>query len=298
MAYIEWLDSRLLPRAVVGGKAATLSELLAAGFTQPPGFALTAAAYRRVIAQNGLGAAAPETLAASLCEADLPHDLLVEIEQAYAELTLKGGDAVAVRSSAISEDGASASFAGLYESYLNVRGCTDVERSVLRCYASLWASRAAHYRRERAGGSDEAMAVIVMSLIDAEVSGVAFTAHPVTGARDRVLINASWGLGEAVVGGLVTPDSFLFEKSSLILLEREVFAKDLVVVPDEAGGTVEAAVSYNRAEAPCLTSEQAAEVAGLAIRVEHHFGVPQDIEFAFAKGHFYLLQARPITTLV
>src|SRR5688572_8746892 len=121
MTYIEWLDRGPLPRAVVGGKAAILSELAAAGFTQPPGYALTATAYRRVIAQNGLGAAAPETLAASLCEADLPHDLLVEIEQAYAELTLKGGDAVAVRSSAISEDGASASFAGMYESYLNVR---------------------------------------------------------------------------------------------------------------------------------------------------------------------------------
>jgi len=151
MAYIEWLDSGLLPRAVVGGKAANLSELVAAGFTQTPGFALTAAAYRRVIAQNGLGAAAPETLAASLCEADLPHDLLVEIEQ--AELTLKGGDAVAVRSSAISEDGASASFAEVYDSYLNVRGSTSVERAVLRCYASLWAARTAQYRRERTGGS-------------------------------------------------------------------------------------------------------------------------------------------------
>ena len=156
-----------------------------------------------------------------------------------------------MRSSAISEDGAAASFAGLYETYLNVNGIDDVLANVQRCYLSLWSERAVQYRMRRGGGADEAMAVVVMGLVPSETSGIAFTAHPVTGARDCIVINASWGLGEAIVSGRVTPDMFVITKGSYALTEREIYAKELAIYPHpEGGGTIEETLTAERAEGP------------------------------------------------
>jgi pyruvate,water dikinase len=154
------------------------------------------------------------------------------------------------------------------------------------------------FRRQRGDDEqDEAMAVVVMGFIGAESAGVAFTRHPVSGRQDVVLINASLGLGEAVVAGRVTPDSFLVSKSGRQIVERDIFEKTLIIEADEAlGGTLERAPSPVEARSPSLTDEEAGAVADLAVRVEAHFGAPQDIEWAFAGGRLYLLQARPITT--
>lgn len=298
LGYIEWMDRGPLLREEVGGKAASLSELTTSGFPVPAGFVVTAAGYRRFLAAAALDGAAPGALQRLISGAELPDDLAAEIDNAYARLVLRAGETCAVRSSGISEDGADASFAGLYETYLNIRGASEVRRALRRCYASLWSARASLYRENRGSVDEQAMAVVVMSLVPAEVSGVAFTANPVTGARDEVVINASWGLGETIVSGRVTPDFFAVQKGSLALLEREVFPKDLVILPRPGGGgTVESIPSPERAAAPSLTDEQVVDVARLAIAIEAHFGSPQDIEFAIAQGRLSVLQARPITTL-
>ena len=169
-------------------------------------------------------------------ETPLPDDLKSEISAGYQELTKSMGAHAAVRSSAISEDGSAASFAGLYESYLNMVGDHEVLDAVHRCYVSLWSERAISYRAGRGDGADEAMAVVVMKLVPSETAGIAFTAHPVTGSLDQVIINASFGLGETIVSGRVTPDSFLVDKNSFTILEREIYAKELALYPHEEGG--------------------------------------------------------------
>ena len=142
------------------------------------------------------------------------------------------------------------------------------------------------------------MAVVIMCLVQSETSGVAFTAHPVTGSRDQVVINASWGLGEAIVSRSVTPDSFVVAKGSFSLVERDIFDKELAIFPHPDGtGTIEQVLSPEKAGAPSLTDDQAIAVAQLASRVESHYGSPQDIEFGLAGGQIFLLQSRPITTL-
>jgi len=208
------------------------------------------------------------------------------------------GLACAVRSSALSEDGAAAASAGLYESYLNVIGVADVVAAVRLCYASLWAERALLYRAARRQSEEDAMAVVVMGLVPCLAAGVAFTAHPVTGARDQVLINASWGLGEAIVSGRVTPDSFLVEKGSFALIEREIYTKTMAVTPHpDGGGTLEIELSAAKAAAPSLSDDEARAVARVAAAVEAHYGSPQDVEWGLAGGQIHVLQARPITTL-
>jgi pyruvate,water dikinase len=314
MSYIAWLDEGVLPREHVGGKGASLSNLAASGFNVPLGFCVTANGYRRFADVNSLdtrinaimGAvdpAQPSSVAQASTEieglvgaAALPEDLESTITEAYAALMGRQGMACAVRSSAVSEDGAAASFAGLYETYLNVRGERDILDRLQRCYVSLWAERAVAYRARNGGGHDEAMAVVIMGLVPAETSGIAFTAHPVTGSLDTVVINASWGLGEAIVSGRVTPDQFLVSKGSWQIVEREICPKMIATHP-EGDGTVDSPVERAMQNQPSLTDEQVAEVAQLASRVEEHYGSPQDVEWALADGHLFLLQSRPITTL-
>ncbi len=316
--YIAWLDSSDgVTAARVGGKGASLARLGAAGFPVPPGFAVTVDGYRAFHEAYGLTdmlepllsltgrptpaqvreACAP--ILARLEASRLPGALGEAVEGAYDLLKERaGGDATfAVRSSGVSEDGGAASFAGLYESYINLTGAEAVVDAVVRCYRCLWEPRAAHYRAIK--GFDhraEAMATVVMQTVRSAVSGVAFTLNPVTGARDEVLINASWGLGEAVVSGMVTPDNYVARKDGTIV-QKDVMDKHIRVVPS-AGGTVQEPTPPNLAAAPALTDEQISVVALSAAAVEVHYGVPMDIEFAFDDtGRFYLLQARPITTL-
>jgi pyruvate,water dikinase len=303
MAFVASLSDGVLSRAMAGGKGAALSDLTAAGFRVPAGFVVLASAYKYFTRASGIDREADdaartptrntlERLQGRIETAPLPEDLESEIIRAYE--AMGDGVAVAVRSSATNEDSANASFAGMYESYLNLRGPGEVTNAVRRCYASLWSERAVRLRAAK-GIEGEAMAVVVMKLVPAEAAGVAFTAHPVSGDRDVLFINASFGLGEAVVSGRVTPDAFVVAKDGLEIREREVYSKDFAIVADEGGGTRE--VTPSKAEAPSITDAQAIEVARLAIAVEAHTGTPQDIEWAYAAGDLWLLQSRAITTL-
>ena len=211
---------------------------------------------------------------------------------------------VAVRSSALGEDSAEASHAGQQESFLWVRGLEHVCDAVRDCWVSLYTPQAISYRAAIAGGESEpAMGVTVQLMVDAAVSGVLFTCNPVTGDPSMVAVNASWGLGIAVVGGEVTPDDYLVSKVTREVVRRAVSSKDVEYVPDAAGrGTVRLEVGEERRDAPCLDEDGLRALVEVARRVERHFGSHQDVEWAIARGRplpdgLHVLQARPVTTL-
>ena len=274
-----WLgDSKSFDATLVGGKAANLSRLARLYHRVPDGFCL------------------PVTV----MDQAHPLDLRDEIERAISGLMACHGlpDFVAaVRSSAVDEDGAVASFAGQHESYLNIAGAEAIVGAIGRCWQSARSERALEYRR-RQGLSLERirLAVLVQQLVSADVSAIAFSANPVTGDRDEVLINASWGLGESIVGGTVTPDTFVVRKSDLAVTSRSIAKKTRMTV-SVPGGTREVNVPrFLRLEA-CLAEEQLMEAAQLARSLEATLGYPVDLECAYASGELYLLQCRPITTL-
>jgi rifampicin phosphotransferase len=298
----------------VGGKGASLAHLAAAGLPVPSGFHVTTAAYRRFVAENGLqeqilaavsavAADDPATLDAAsghiarlFAERAMPEDVADAIRQAYA--ALGGGDLpVAVRSSATAEDLPELSFAGQQETYLNIRGDALVLAAVKRCWASLWTARAIGYRaRHGIAPTDVSLAVVVQELVPADAAGILFTANPLTGARDQLLIDAAWGLGEAIVGGQVTPDTVVVDKASGTILEQQISAKDVMTVRTREG-THEEAVPADRRTAAVLSPVQGAELARIGVRIEELYGQPMDIEWALHEGHFSIVQARPITTL-
>ena len=217
------------------------------------------------------------------------------IEDAYHTM---GEPAVVVRSSATAEDLAEASFAGQQDTYLNVQGVADVLGHVQRCWASLWTARAIHYRQRL--GIDPlnvAMGVVVQTLVPAEVAGVLFTQNPTTGAPDELVVNASYGLGESVVSGLVTPDSYVVDRATLQTKQVDVGAKEIMVVAAEGSGTASLAVREDQRRARALPEHLLRELATLGLRAEAHFGSPQDLEWAFADGRLWILQARPVTTV-
>jgi pyruvate, water dikinase len=260
---------------VYGGKAARLSETLCAGLPVPPGLALHPDCVART-AQNNL----------------LPHERAA-LEHALAQF--KDG-AVAVRSSAIGEDGASASFAGQHASFLNVRGLDGVLSAIASVWASGQTEAARRYRARMSIAGEPRVAVIVQALVPAEVAGVLFTVDPISGSGDSFLVEASWGLGEAVVGGLVTPDRYVIAHTGE-LLERQLGRKDVAMVADEHGGTTELAISDPaRVHEACLDKEALVRLAELGAACERLFGAGQDIEWAEARGKLSLLQCRPVTS--
>jgi rifampicin phosphotransferase len=286
---LESLDARALPR--VGGKAANLGELIGSGFPVPPGFAVTTAAYVRAAA--GLDLSDPGRARQELESAELPAGVATAVREAYTAL---GVDVpVAVRSSATAEDLPWASFAGQQDTYLNVLGADAVLDAVRRCWASLWTDRAVSYRETQ--GIDHSavhIAVVVQRMVDAAVAGVLFTADPVTGTRGVTVIDASPGLGEAVVSGAVNPDHIVVGPDGIHVSPGD---KAVQVRPLAGGGTEQVAVTGG-AGRTCLTDEQITALADLGRRVEAHFGAPQDVEWAVdADGEPWLTQARPITTL-
>jgi pyruvate,water dikinase len=262
--------------ALTGGKAASLSRLAAAGRRVPPGF---------VVALPG----------ATLDRAARPA-----VVAAYRRLGERCGVAdppVAVRSSAVDEDGAGASFAGQHDTFLNVSGADQLWWAIARCVSSFAGERALAYRR-RAGLADapERAAVLVQWLVPADTSGVVFSANPVTGARDEVVVNAAWGLGESVVAGTVTPDALVVGRDDLAIRAHTVADKRrmTVAVP---GGSREVAVPGALARMPAIDAAQARAAADLAIALERETGRPVDLEVAWAGPDLFLLQCRPITTL-
>jgi pyruvate, water dikinase len=290
-------DLRSADEAGFGGKSASLGELIAGEIPVPPGFALSSDAYRRILEEADLAPdAASEAILSALGERPVPDPVREEVVAAYEAL---GDDApVAVRSSAIGEDSAEATFAGQQETYLWVRGADAVCEAVRDCWASLHGERATSYR-ERLGpvGEAPAMGVAVQVMVDAEVSGVMFTCNPVSGDPSTIAVNASWGLGLAVVGGEVTPDEYRLSKVTGEQLQRTISSKDVQYVAGESGGAVRVDVPDDRREVPCLDDPQLEALVELGRRVERHFGTHQDVEWAIARdGELLLLQSRPVTT--
>jgi phosphohistidine swiveling domain-containing protein len=307
------IDRDALP--VAGGKAANLGELVRAEFPVPPGFCVTTAAYDLVATDAGLeptlaalaeaDAGDTERLAELAAEArsrltgaDVPDVLERAIEEAYGELGNGAPVAVAVRSSATAEDLPGASFAGQQDTYLNVVGVDSVLDAVQRCWASLWTDRAVSYRATN--GIDPRgvrLAVVVQRMVDASVAGVLFTANPVTGKRHQAVIDASSGLGEAVVSGAVNPDHFVADTATGKIVERRLGDKRVAIVAGPEGGTQRVELAADKQSAS-LSDGQILALAELGGRVEEHYGAPQDTEWAIdGDGGIWLLQARPITTL-
>jgi pyruvate, water dikinase len=302
-----------------GGKSAALGELLAAGIPVPGGFALSVGAYRTFLDIAGLRESVERTLTAidvddlaavqaasaeltaAIAGADLPESTRAELVERYADLAAEAGEPdppVAVRSSALGEDSAEATFAGQQATYLWVRGPEQLCRAVQSCWASLHSAPSIAYRA-RLGDSAQspAMGVAVQRMVDAEVAGVLFTCNPVSGDPSVVAIDASWGLGLAVVGGEVTPDEYLVSKVTGEVVRGAVNSK-LVEYrrSPEGAGTVRLEVPDERAQAACLDDSHLAELMRVARAVERHFGSHQDVEWAIDRaGRIYALQARPVT---
>ena len=270
---------------MVGGKVASLSRL-ALDHRVPPGFCLTTAAFDRH----------QRAKAADVLHAHL-REILAEAYTRLAEHCGASEPSVAVRSSAVDEDGGSASFAGQYETYLNIVGIDAVCGAVERCRASLASSRVLEYGR-RHGLLPEYMrlAVLIQQLVPSDVSAVVFSVNPVSGNADEVVINASWGLGESIVGGTVTPDTYVVRKTDMTVQSKLVSEKRLMTV-SAASGTREVEVPRMLRGKPALDDAQTREMAKLAITLESHHGWPVDVECAYHAGRLYLLQCRPITTL-
>jgi len=287
--------------AEVGGKAGNLGVLTRAGFPVPPGFCLTTEAYRRATAHAGLeelldGPDLAERARAAVLGAPLPPQIADAVTTAYAEL---GDDVpVAVRSSATAEDLPFASFAGQQDTYLNVVGPDAVLDAVRRCWASLWTDRAVVYRATNdIDNRTVHLAVVVQRMVDSAVAGVLFTANPVTGHRRQAVIDASPGLGEAVVSGAVNPDHFVVDTTSGTILDRRLGDKKLTIRSLPGGGTEHVELESD-SDAACITDEQVIALARLGDQVEQHYGTPQDTEWAIdSDGKLWLTQARPITTL-
>jgi phosphoenolpyruvate synthase/pyruvate phosphate dikinase len=288
-----------------GGKSANLGELLAAEIPVPTGFAIGAGAYRDFVEASGLGGViasalsrggedAAKTIDEAMRFAPLPAELREELEARYAEL---GEPPVAVRSSALGEDSQDASYAGQQETFLWIRGIEHLCDAVRDCWVSLYTPRAIAYRANL-GVTEAAMGVTVQAMVDAVVSGVMFTCNPVTGDPSMVAVNASWGLGLAVVGGETNPDDYLLSKVTGEVVRRTINSKEIEYVVEPGGrGTVRVEVPAERRDAASLDDDGLAELLELAKRVERHFGGHQDVEWAIERGtgRLHALQARPVT---
>ncbi|MEV0345211.1 PEP/pyruvate-binding domain-containing protein [Nonomuraea sp. NPDC050680] len=292
------LDDAAADLATAGGKGASLARLTRAGLPVPDGFHITTEAYRafaadfrdRILDAAAAGDAAG--IAALFAGHDMPAAVAAQIRAAYEAM---GDDVpVAVRSSATAEDLPGMSFAGQQDTYLNIRGDALLD-AVKRCWASLWNARAIAYREQNGVPHDDvALAVVVQELVDADAAGVMFTANPVNGARDEIVINASWGLGEAVVGGQVTPDTVVVRHGAVA--ESRIGDKSVMTVRTPSG-THEEPVPEELRRRAVLDPAQAAELAGVGSRIQELYGTPMDVEWARHDGSFFIVQARPITGL-
>ncbi|OYR40119.1 phosphoenolpyruvate synthase [Halorubrum sp. Eb13] len=298
----------------VGGKAASLGELIGAGLPVPPGFAVTAGTYRTFIEEAGIDEelfsavdvdpedsaalrAAEERAEELILDTPFPEEVREEILERYRSMGGEEEAFVAVRSSATAEDLPDSSFAGQQETFLNVRE-DDLLRRVKECWASLFTQRAIYYRQQRGfPHADVDIAVVVQRMVDAEKSGVMFTSHPSTG-DPQITIEAAWGLGEAVVSGTVSPDNYVYDRERGAVDQVTVADKKVEMVKDaETGETVQLDVDEERRTARVLSDAEIGDLVALGERVEDHYGTPQDVEWAIRDGEIYMLQSRPITTI-
>ena len=300
-----------------GGKGANLGELMNAGVPVPPGFVIGAPAYAEFCEESGVRGGLDELLgtidvddtaaleAASLrareivAGAPVPEWLRDAVRQALADLGLGDEDAVAVRSSAASEDSASASFAGMNETFLNVRGADAALAAVRSCWASMFSARTVFYRAKRGfGQADQDIAVVVQRQIASTRAGAMFTIDPASADEDHLVIEGAFGLGESVVSGSVSPDRYVVDKPTLSILVREVHVKEMAIEPLADGGTVRRSLDDREALATVLDDEEVLLLARTGLTIERHYGSPQDTEWCFdADGALWMVQSRPITAV-
>ncbi len=312
-------------RDKVGSKCANLGEMAKIGVPVPPGFAVTTAAYDAFLSKTGAGdeinlyltkfPEGPKSLAdyeevsksigGFILSKEIPQELKDAFGQAYDELCQKCemiDVSVAVRSSGVAEDLPTASFAGQYDSYLNVRGKEDLVDKIRECWASLFTTRAISYRiRNNLGVLAGSISVAVMKMVNARSAGVGFTVHPTTGDDTKVVLEGNWGAGESVVRGEVTPDRYIIDKESLELEEKRISQKMIQTVLKERGSE-EVEIPADKQSESCLNDEECLKIAEYAKKVELHYGMPQDIEWAvdwdlpFPRNTF-LVQTRPVTAV-
>jgi len=301
---------------IAGGKGASLGEMSQAGFAIPPGFVLTAQAFEQFLTETDLRQEieaqmdkvnyddvnsvdnASRTISDLIHDAKFPKDLQKEILDHFKKLDL---DLVAVRSSATAEDSSTASWAGELESYMN----TDRDHvigNVKKCWASLFTPRAIVYRNEKGLRKTKvSVAVVIQSMIQSDISGITFTVHPVTKDKNQMIIEAGYGLGDAIVGGHITPDSYVLHKDDLKIIDKNVSSQERKLVKEDAGGHKWVEVELKERAKQKLTDEQIVELAKTCNEIEKHYGFSCDIEWAMTqkmqKWDFYITQSRPITTL-
>jgi pyruvate,water dikinase len=321
--WFEELTKESIP--LVGGKNANLGELIKVGIPVPPGFAITAYAYKKFIEETGIAQEIYKTIKETIKDENdprayeeasrkvrkiiestpMPKDVEEAIKAAYKELSsrIKQANAlVAVRSSATAEDLADASFAGQQETYLNVRGEKELIEKTIKCWSSLFTPRAIYYRTQKGFKHEDVfISVGIQKMVNAKAAGVAFTINPVTGDQNQILIEGNWGLGESVVSGAVTPDDFIVDKNTLKLISKRIAKKTIEYIRDpKTGKTIHAEVPIERQEQPCLTDQEVLKIAELTKKIEGHYGKAQDIEWAIDQDlsfpeNIYIVQSRPET---
>ncbi len=297
--------------AVAGGKGASLGEMTKAGIVVPPGFVVLASAFEQFLAQSGIDVEIEAALhkvnhqdinsvekvsaeiRALISTADFPEDIAKEVQHHYKNL---GAHFVAVRSSATAEDSSTASWAGELESYLNTTEDNLLE-TIKKCWSSLFTPRAIFYRIEKElHNTKVSVAVVVQKMIQSEVSGICFTVHPVTEDSDQMVIEAGYGLGEAIVGGMITPDTYVIHKTKREIMECYISQQEMMITKRD-GVTEEVPVEKSEQEKQKLSNQYILELADLCLKIESHYGFPCDIEWALEGGELYITQSRPITTL-
>lgn len=310
----------------VGGKNANLGEMTYTGIPVPPGFAITAYAYKKFIEETGIAKKIYEIIDKTVKDKNdpaqyevaskkireliesttMPKDIENAIKHAYEEMNKKLDTKetfVAVRSSATAEDLADASFAGQQETFLNIRGVKGVLQNTVKCWSSLFTPRAIFYRNEKGFAHEKVfISVGVQKMVNSRAAGVMFTMNPVTGDLSQIVIEGNYGLGEAVVSGSVTPDDFVVDRQSMKIIERRLAKKSVQYIRDlKTGHTVHEEVPAEMQELPCVTDEEVLRLAELAKRIEKHYGKPQDIEWAIdrdiptAPQNTFIVQSRPET---
>jgi pyruvate, water dikinase len=287
---LRFEDDHCQDVAHAGGKGASLARMSSLGLPVPEGFVIPADVLAQVVDADALRAALPdhERAQAIVASAEPP----AEIAEAYTAL---GDDPpVAVRSSACAEDSETASYAGQQETYLYVRGADQVRDRVRDCWASFFSERAIFYRQKKGSLDDLGMAVVVQRMVRSDVAGVLFTCDPVRGRRDRMVVEAVLGLGEAAVSGQVTPDHYILKRDGTIR-KSQISPQPFAIVPIEAGGTEERELGAEGAEQK-IGQDHLRELARIGDDLEQRLGGPQDIEWALEGGELYVLQARPVTT--
>jgi pyruvate, water dikinase len=297
MTVLRFAEDECLEVMRAGGKGASLARMASLGLPVPPGFVVPADALAAAVGERARELASLSTDDAERAqriveEADIGPELREAVVTAYREL---GDDApVAVRSSACAEDSQEASFAGQQETYLDVRGADEVLERIRDCWGSFFSERALFYRAQKGSLDDLGMAVVVQRMVSADVAGVLFTVDPVRRRKDRMVVEAVFGLGEACVSGQVTPDNYVLARDGALKRQR-LSVQPLVVESAPEGGTVERELDLAEGGAATLDEGQLRELARLGEDLQGRLGGPQDIEWAIEGGELYVLQARPVT---